>query len=242
MAACSQNNEPQHIGQAISEYSNPIDEYFLPKFESAFPEVARRELQDTYRGVWEAEFENVIAWLKSKCYYQEDMDKMTQYAINVKNMVAAARVAVTMDWLDMYGISPDAPSKNTHPYGFFEYGNGTRSGLNQIAGEIYRNAAMLLIDHCEGYAFRDVDYSQEYKELIESVAENQIVIPRQMTLSEMVYPEWICLSENIWADYRIYSPIDHDYNIVRQKADFIDSFAGEFAEIWRHEMDFQYDK
>jgi len=70
----------------------------------------------------------------------------------------------------------------------------------------------------------------------------QIEIPYQKTLNEMVYPEWICLSENFWLNFKIYSPIDHDYNKKRLKADFIDSFASEFAAIWRKEMDFQYNK
>jgi len=64
----------------------------------------------------------------------------------------------------------------------------------------------------------------------------------QKTLSEMIYPEWIYLSENFWVDYRIYSPIDHDYNIKRLTADFIDSFTWEFSDIWRQEMEFQYNK
>jgi hypothetical protein len=58
----------------------------------------------------------------------------------------------------------------------------------------------------------------------------------------MVYPEWIWLSENVWTNHGIYSPIDHDYNIIRLDADFIDSFAGEFAMIWWEEMEYQYNQ
>ena len=157
MAACSQNNEPQHIGQAISEYSNPIDEYFPPKIESAFPEIARRELQDAYRGVWEIEFQNVVAWLESKCYYQEDIDKLMKYTVSVDELISTARELMLNEWLAVYEILPNDPDRNS-------WGNGTRSGLNQVTGEIYRNAAILLIEHCDGYEFRKIDYSKEHYE------------------------------------------------------------------------------
>jgi len=43
-------------------------------------------------------------------------------------------------------------------------GNGTRSWLNQLEGEIYRDAGMRLIEniHIRGsYVFLDIDYSEE---------------------------------------------------------------------------------
>lgn len=46
------------------------------------------------------------------------------------------------------------------------WGNGTRSGLNQIKGEIYRDASMLLIKKMYNlnYKFIDRDYSKEHYE------------------------------------------------------------------------------
>ena len=67
-------------------------------------------------------------------------------------------------------------------------------------------------------------------------------IPSPHQLSDTLYPEWIFLSENFHNSAMIYSPIDHDYNIKRAEADFIDGFTGEFIDIWRQEMEFQYDK
>lgn len=58
------------------EYSNPIDAYFLPRMENASCEAERRELQDTYRGVWKTEFENIMVWMQDKCVYQEDKDNL----------------------------------------------------------------------------------------------------------------------------------------------------------------------
>ena len=66
------------------------------------------------------------------------------------------------------------------------------------------------------------------------------LVPR--TLSEMVYPETILLSENYWTATALFSPIDHDYNKQRLHAYHIDTFAGEFEEIWRQELAHQYEK
>jgi hypothetical protein len=71
---------------------------------------------------------------------------------------------------------------------------------------------------------------------------NQINIAYPTKLSEMVYPEWINLSENFETDYKIYSPIDHDYNRKKSEEDGIDNFTWEFADIWRQELDYQYNK
>jgi len=76
----------------------------------------------------------------------------------------------------------------------------------------------------------------------ENISKNQTNIIYSKSLSEMIYPEWINLSENFEMDYKIYSPIDHDYNIKRAEADFFDSYAWEFADIWRKELDYQYNK
>jgi hypothetical protein len=157
VASCSQ----KEVGQAVDDITfaadNPIDAYFIARIESAFPEIERRELQDTYRGVWQAEYENVLAWLAQKCEYQDDKDKLALYAANVEEMIAAARDVMLIDWLDTYQVPPNDPDRNS-------WGMGTRSGLNQVTGEIYRNAAMLLIENCAGYKFRNIDYSQEYYE------------------------------------------------------------------------------
>lgn len=39
--------------------------------------------------------------------------------------------------------------------------NGTRSRLNQIEGEMYRDAAMQIIRLAGDYSFRELDYSKE---------------------------------------------------------------------------------
>ena len=61
-------------------------------------------------------------------------------------------------------------------------------------------------------------------------------------LSLKVYPEWINLSENHYFSKKIFSPIDHAYNINISNQDFIDSTALEFATIWLEEMTNQYEK
>ena len=157
LCGCSGNEGNQSTESTMDVSGNPIDAYFIPRINSSSAEVERRELQDTYRGVWEAEYENVIVWITSKCQYQDDIDKLMKYVASVDEMIAAARNVMLSEWLDVYDMHPDDPDRNS-------WGNGTRSGLNQVTGEIYRNAAILLIEHCEGYEYREIDYSKEHYE------------------------------------------------------------------------------
>jgi len=71
-------------------------------------------------------------------------------------------------------------------------------------------------------------------------AESAVSAPEPIPLSEMVYPEYILLSENHWEAVKLYSPIDRAYNKSRLVTDFIDSYANEFLSIWRLELDYQY--
>jgi len=70
----------------------------------------------------------------------------------------------------------------------------------------------------------------------------QFQAPAPKQLSDMFYPEWIFLSENFHNSTKLYSPIDHDYNIKAGNQDFIGNAAYEFVNIWREEMNFQYNK
>lgn len=137
-------------------YNNPIDEYFIPRInDSSLCEAEKREYQDSYRGVWKAEFENIMLWMNNKCVYQEDNDNLTAYKSSVEQLIDSTYSVVVTDWLDDYQLSPTSPERNS-------WGNGTRSGLNQIQAEIYRDAGMRLID--DSYSFLNKDYSKELYE------------------------------------------------------------------------------
>ena len=137
------------------EYSNPIDAYFLPRIEHASCQVERREMQDTYRGVWKTEFENIMAWMQDKCVYQEDKDTLVLYEESVESLIETTRTILVTDWLGDYERPPGSNERNS-------WGNGTRSELNQKEAEIYRNAGMELID--DTYIFMERDYSMELYE------------------------------------------------------------------------------
>ncbi len=140
------------------EYSNPIDAYFLPRIESASSQVEYRELQDTYRGVWKTEFENVMVWMQDKCVYQEDKDNLLLFEESVESLIDTTQTVLLTDWLDDYELPPDSDNRN-------QWGNGTRSGLNQIRAEIYRDASMKLIENSyDTYIFMERDYSLEHYE------------------------------------------------------------------------------
>jgi len=144
-----------------SEYSNPIDEYFLPRIASASSEAACREYQDTYRGVWRSEFRNIVKWAASKYTYQQDIVALGDYVGSVEQLIANAQTLVIAElWVSEPDTPPDA--RESDPLG-----TGTRSWLNQLEGEIYRDAGMRLIRNLslhDDYIFLDVDYSNEHYE------------------------------------------------------------------------------
>lgn len=148
-AALSEDNQKEDV----EEYSNPIDAYFLPRIENASCEAERRQMQDTYRGVWKTEFENIMAWMQDKCVYQEDKDTLLLYEESVESLIETTRTISLTKY--KYEFPPDSVERNS-------WGNGTRSYLNQKEAEMYRNAGMELID--DSYIFMERDYSMELYE------------------------------------------------------------------------------
>lgn len=150
------SNTHDNDGIIANTYNNPIDEYFIPRINDAtLCEAEMREYQDTYRGVWKAEFDNIMLWMNKKCVYQEDKDKLTVYKNSVEHLIDSTYTVVVTDWLDDYKLPPKSSERNS-------WGNGTRSALNQIQAEIYRDAGMRLVD--KDYSFLKKDYSKEHYE------------------------------------------------------------------------------
>lgn len=147
-AALSEDNQKEEI----EEYSNPIDAYFLPRIENASCEAERRQMQDTYRGVWKTEFENIMAWMQDKCVYQEDKDNLLLYEESVESLVEATYTVLAVT---DYEFPPGSDERKS-------WGNSTRSNLNQEEAEVYRDAGMRLID--DSYIFMERDYSMELYE------------------------------------------------------------------------------
>ena len=148
----------QNDSTSSDTYSNPIDAYFLPRIKNT--SSGKKSYQDTYRGVWKSEFENILKVIDQKCVYQKDKDDLIAYKNSVEQLIKSTRDVVVTYWLDDYNIPP--PDTDT----FRNKGNGTRSALGQIEGEIYRNASMLLIEKMYdlNYKFLDKDYSKEHYE------------------------------------------------------------------------------
>lgn len=134
------------------EYSNPIDAYFLPRIENASCEAERRQMQDTYRGVWKTEFENVMAWMQDKCVYQEDIDNLLLFEESVDSLI---ETTYTVWMVTDYELPPSSDGRKS-------WGNGTRSAWNQKEGEIYRDVSMKLAG--DTYIFMERDYSLELYE------------------------------------------------------------------------------
>lgn len=105
-------NRKTPVNAAPLGYSNPIDSYFLPQIENAGSEAERRSLQDTYRGVWKTEFENVMLWMQGKCVYQEDKDNLSLYAESVESFVHTSHTVLATEWLNNYNSQRTKPKSS----------------------------------------------------------------------------------------------------------------------------------
>lgn len=147
-------------------YNNPIDEYYLPKIYSWDASQAEiRSAQDTYRAVWSSEFKHLMKWLRKKCVYQEDKKNIKEMEKSVEENINSSLEVITIELLDVYEVNPDSSKNKDNEARSWYWGNGTRSRLNQIAGEMYRDASMKIINLTGGtgemeYPFRDIDYSK----------------------------------------------------------------------------------
>ena len=115
------------------------------------------------------------------------------------------------------------------------------NGLKKILILTFYIYTLLILFSCNEYKSENINKNAKEEDIIFNSPE-QSKIPSPTQLSDTLYPEWIFLSENSYNSAKIYSPIDYDYNIRFVNQDFIGDTAYEFIEIWRQEMDFQYNK
>ncbi|MCH5265480.1 MAG: hypothetical protein J1F02_06245 [Lachnospiraceae bacterium] len=157
--------DDEYFVEKYSVYSNPIDEYFWPEIYSwEASQVEIRAAQDAYKKVWKAEFKSVMKWLKKKCIYDEDKKNIQALEKSVARQIKTERKVCETEMTDAYGTKPDPAKAADGVSRISLWGNGTRSGLNKIEGEIYRDAAMKIIHLYGGvgdetYEFRKVDYA-----------------------------------------------------------------------------------
>ena len=159
-----QKNLTELMYDEFSVYNNPIDKCFLPIFYSEeSSEAVIREAQDTYKELWIQEFNNLMKTLRSKCIYDKDKKNIDIFEKRIKSEIEMEIEIITTELIDAYEVNPD-PKENDNISRISLWGNGTRSRLNQIEGEIYRDASMRII-HVYGsmsgekYEFRKSDYS-----------------------------------------------------------------------------------
>jgi hypothetical protein len=113
--------------------------------ESVEAEAGRRELQDTYRGVWKEEFYSIIKWVKSKYKFSEDIATLDSYVKNVESLIGLTKEILYLEYSEAYSSRPSSQER-------ILYGNGVRSSLNLTEGEIYRDASIQLVSNSYVYS------------------------------------------------------------------------------------------
>jgi c-di-AMP phosphodiesterase-like protein len=143
-------------------WNNPIDSYFLHRINDSVSESERRELQDTYKGVWEDEFYTIVEWAEAEYSDQEYKSIIANYVENVEIQLDTA-----MNILYIGHSTSKIPLADNIDQ-LINAGNANRSFANELCGQIYRNAAMILIKMHQTeeniYLFLEKDYSLEHYE------------------------------------------------------------------------------
>ena len=156
--------EPVSVNyQKCSVYSNPIDEYFLPRMEKPHISMVEfRFLQACYQKAWKDEFEHLVEWMKAKCVYEEDKKCIASWKKSVEKDIKASQKVIVTELLDVYEVDPDPEKVKDHVSRVTAWGNGTACRLKQLEGESYRNAVMQIADLFTDrkYSFRKIDYSK----------------------------------------------------------------------------------
>jgi hypothetical protein len=134
----------------------------LRRINESVSESERRELQDTYKGVWKDEFYTIVEWAEAEYSDQEYKSIIANYVENVEIQIDTA-----MNMMYVGYSKSEIHSTENIDY-LINAGNANRSFANELCGQIYRNAAMILIKmHQTGeniYSFLEKDYSLEHYE------------------------------------------------------------------------------
>ena len=158
-------NKTYDYSDEFSVYNNPIDEYFLPKIYSwDTSQIEIRKYQDSYKKAWKAEFKNLMNWLQKKCIYANDKKNIKLLKKSVLDNIEKSKEVILTELLDVYKVNPDSAKVKDTVSRISYWGNGTQSRLNQIEGEIYRDASMRIINlygEERKYVFQKIDYSNK---------------------------------------------------------------------------------
>lgn len=163
-----QKNLTEPFNEELSVYNNPIDRSILPIiYSEECSEAEIREAQDTYKELWIQEFNQLMKTMRKKCIYPKDKKDIDIFEKKIESEVEAEIKVITTELVDSYKVNPD-PKENDAISRMSLWGNGTRSRLNQVEGQIYRDACMRIIniyDQISGekYEFRKSDYSSFQK-------------------------------------------------------------------------------
>lgn len=126
--------------------SNPIDHYYSSKLNSNI-EAEVRDTKAAYEKTWEQEYNKVMDIIKNKCIYKKDRNNLNAFKKSIENLIETASPVLETELLNAYEDNPTIPESRG-------WGNSTFSSLQGIAGQIYRDACMLIIPYLDGdYSF-----------------------------------------------------------------------------------------
>ena len=147
------NPDSNNISTYMWDVYNPIDEYFEKIFQLPLIEAARNDYAEYYGNAWQAEYENIVSWIKSQMVYQEDRNNLADFD---KNVDKSSELVWELIKVSDFSISPDNSDEPRNKLNIVY-----DVGITRVT--IYRSAFCLLYNLFPNYEFLDQEYiSPEY--------------------------------------------------------------------------------
>ena len=142
------NEQENDMYVEYTDFSNEIDDYVVKKLNEAGnsgTEAALRENEDIFCEAWKDEYTSVVNHFLKKCKYSADKKNLKKMKSSLEEYVKAMRGAVELEIIDGYNYPTTVKNDSTKEPRSTLMGNGTRSRLNLVEGEIYRDACISLL-------------------------------------------------------------------------------------------------
>lgn len=148
----SSERQTNSVSSENTGYGNAIDDILLPLINDENKSQGEiREYEDAYCKAWKNEYSSITKHLMNKCSYKDDKTNIKNMKKNISAYIEDFKKVIELEIINGYDYPSSAKSDITRDS---LRGNGTRSKLNMIEGEIYRDACLSL--------FRNLDLDDPY--------------------------------------------------------------------------------
>ena len=159
---------------SYTEYENEIDDIMVKKINNAGnhgSEAELRENEDIFRLVWRNEYNSIVDHLLTKCKYDEDRKHLRDMKGSLDLYVKEYKKIAETEILDAYDITPNGGDTSGVTRNSLR-GNGTRSRLSLLVGEVYRDASIAMMKNMNDQDDYIIKFDQDKYERAKIILED----------------------------------------------------------------------